>query len=394
MTLEIGAALVLATALLLVAVLVRARRASRSSDARRWGTRGSPGPGGRLPGGDEGATPNRSGPAVTRPTRIVVSGPGRTEGAGARSGQPVAPVATRRAYREPMARRSAELVTSPRLRLWRNSMATLLVVGVAVFALTALASRGPGGGVLGETSGPGMGAPVTSAAGQSQAHGVESPAPGGLGGSGGPGRLGGAVAGASAATPPARTFGPSSPAAPGATPRRTSKPAPSPSPARSPRATPTARITPTVRWPTPADVVYGTPLTPVQLDATANVAGTFTYTPALGTVLHAGAGQTLRVTFTPADGAAFTGAGATVSITVLRAIPVITWTTPTDIMTGTPLSSAQLDASADVPGSFAYSPPDGTVLAAGPDQALSVTFHPDDALDYTTATASVTITVQ
>ena len=42
-------------------------------------------------------------------------------------------------------------------------------------------------------------------------------------------------------------------------------------------------------------------LSSAQLDATASVAGTFTYTPAAGTVLDAGNGQTLSVTFTPTD---------------------------------------------------------------------------------------------
>jgi len=63
---------------------------------------------------------------------------------------------------------------------------------------------------------------------------------------------------------------------------------------------------PTLTWPTPADIVYGTALGGTQLDATAtykgtNVPGTFAYSPAAGTVLHAGPGQTLSVTFTPTD---------------------------------------------------------------------------------------------
>jgi large repetitive protein len=46
-----------------------------------------------------------------------------------------------------------------------------------------------------------------------------------------------------------------------------------------------------------------------------------------------------------------------------------------------------------VPGTFVYSPAAGTVLAAGT-QTLSVTFTPNDATDYATATATVTITVK
>src|SRR5205809_4507977 len=41
--------------------------------------------------------------------------------------------------------------------------------------------------------------------------------------------------------------------------------------------------------------------TAAQLNATATVTGTFAYTPAAGTVLSAGSGQMLSVTFTPTD---------------------------------------------------------------------------------------------
>ena len=54
-------------------------------------------------------------------------------------------------------------------------------------------------------------------------------------------------------------------------------------------------------WPVPQTIVYGTPLGQAQLNATANVPGTFTYSPAAGTVLNAGAAQVLTATFTPAD---------------------------------------------------------------------------------------------
>ena len=49
---------------------------------------------------------------------------------------------------------------------------------------------------------------------------------------------------------------------------------------------------PTITWNAPAAITYGTALSTTQLSATANVAGTFAYTPAAGTVLKAGT-QTL-----------------------------------------------------------------------------------------------------
>ncbi len=76
-------------------------------------------------------------------------------------------------------------------------------------------------------------------------------------------------------------------------------------------------------------------------------------------------------------------------LTVSSTAPVITWSAPTAAPYGTALSSAQLNAnSGGVPGSFAYSPAAGTVLAAGT-STLSVQFTPTDTANYKTASASV-----
>src|SRR5262245_33181953 len=74
---------------------------------------------------------------------------------------------------------------------------------------------------------------------------------------------------------------------------------------------PGARVTPTITWSNPASIVYGTALGATQLNATASVPGTFTYTPAAGTILKAGSGQTLSVSFTPTDTTDYTSATAT-----------------------------------------------------------------------------------
>ena len=81
----------------------------------------------------------------------------------------------------------------------------------------------------------------------------------------------------------------------------------------------------------------------------------------------------------------------TVTVTA-PATPTITWTTSAAITYGTALSATQLNASSPVAGTFAYSPALGTVLSAG-QQTLTVTFRPTDVIDYTTATVSVTLTV-
>jgi len=76
-----------------------------------------------------------------------------------------------------------------------------------------------------------------------------------------------------------------------------------------------------------------------------------------------------------------------------QGVPVITWSNPAAITYGTPLSTAQLDATASVPGSFTYTPASGTVLNAGSGQTLSVSFTPTDATNYSTAAGTATIDV-
>ncbi len=153
----------------------------------------------------------------------------------------------------------------------------------------------------------------------------------------------------------------------------------------------TTQTTPTITWANPAGITYGTVLSATQLDATANVPGTFAYSPAAGTVLGAGT-DTLSVTFTPTDTTDYKTASADTTIVVSQATPTITWASPAGIVYGAALSATQLDATASVPGTFAYSPAAGTVLGAGT-QSLAVTFTPTDTTDYTTATADTTIVV-
>jgi uncharacterized protein YjdB len=70
----------------------------------------------------------------------------------------------------------------------------------------------------------------------------------------------------------------------------------------------------------------------------------------------------------------------------------ITWPQPADVPAGTPLDSKQLNATANVPGTFTYTPPAGTVLQTGA-QKLTVSFTPTDAQSYAPATASTTVNV-
>jgi uncharacterized protein YwbE len=152
------------------------------------------------------------------------------------------------------------------------------------------------------------------------------------------------------------------------------------------------QATPTIGWTTLAAIAYGTPLGATQLDATANVAGTFAYTPPLGTVLKPGL-QTLSVTFTPTDTTDYKTATKSVTLTVNKATPAITWATPASITYGTALSAVQLDATASTPGGFTYSPGVGAILGVG-SHTITATFTPVDATDYTGATKSVTLLVK
>jgi hypothetical protein len=86
------------------------------------------------------------------------------------------------------------------------------------------------------------------------------------------------------------------------------------------------QATPIINWPTPEAIPAGTPLSAIQLDATATfegatLPGTFKYTvppgtaPALNQVLSAGI-HTLQVVFTPTDNTDFASITATVQIVV------------------------------------------------------------------------------
>ncbi len=77
-----------------------------------------------------------------------------------------------------------------------------------------------------------------------------------------------------------------------------------------------------------------------------------------------------------------------------KVTPALSWAAPAAIVYGTALSAAQLNASAGVAGTFAYTPPAGTVLgASATPHALSVTFIPTDTASYTSATASTALVV-
>jgi hypothetical protein len=150
---------------------------------------------------------------------------------------------------------------------------------------------------------------------------------------------------------------------------------------------------PAITWANPSDIVYGTTLSVAQLNATSSISGSFVYSPSSGTKPNAGTNQTLSVTFTPTDAVNYTNVTKQVALNVTKALPAITWSNPSAIVYGTTLSVAQLNASSSIPGTFVYSPSSGTKPNAGANQALSVTFTPTDAVNYTNVTKQVALNV-
>lgn len=151
------------------------------------------------------------------------------------------------------------------------------------------------------------------------------------------------------------------------------------------------KATPIITWPTPAPITYGTAISAAQLDATANTAGSFAYDPSAGK--PTAGQQTLSVSFTPTDTADYANTTAHVTLTINRATPTVSWPTPAAVTVGTVLTATQLDATANVSGTFVYSPAAGTVMSTAGNIPLNVTFTPTDATDYNIVPASVTLAV-
>ena len=149
----------------------------------------------------------------------------------------------------------------------------------------------------------------------------------------------------------------------------------------------------TIAWSNPAAITYGTPLSATQLNAKATpiCAGTYAYTPALGTVLNAGS-QTLSVQFTPTS-ANYTPSNGSVTLEVNQAATAVVWSAPAAITYGTALSATQLDATATPisVGTYTYNPAVGTVPNGG-SQTLSVQFTPTSG-NYASSNGSTTLQV-
>lgn len=85
----------------------------------------------------------------------------------------------------------------------------------------------------------------------------------------------------------------------------------------------TSLTTPVITWANPASIIYGLALTPSQLNASANVAGSFVYDPDIGSALDTGT-NILSVVFTPNDTNDYSSVTDTVSLVVLPAPLTVT----------------------------------------------------------------------
>ncbi len=100
------------------------------------------------------------------------------------------------------------------------------------------------------------------------------------------------------------------------------------------------KITPTITWPAPAPITYGTTLSPTQLNAHAGIMGSFVYSPVAGTVLNART-QTLSVTFTPTDLTDYTTATVTVPLVVNKTATATNITSTGTVSFGNPNPTTQ-----------------------------------------------------
>ena len=123
--------------------------------------------------------------------------------------------------------------------------------------------------------------------------------------------------------------------------------------------------------------------------------GTFTYGPAAGTILNAGYGQTLVVTFTPTDSADYAGSTCQSADQRLagdddrrlgQSRRHRSWHTTEQHATRRDGQRARIRST--------IFPRAGTVLPVGNGQTLAVVFTPFDTTDYTDGYATATINVQ
>jgi hypothetical protein len=125
-----------------------------------------------------------------------------------------------------------------------------------------------------------------------------------------------------------------------------------------------------------------------QLDATANVPGTFAYSPAGGTIFGAGL-QTLTVAFTPQDSTDYSSTTATATIIVAPATPTVTVSDGGGVYNGSPFAATASIAGIDGKAgpSLEGVSPTLTYYAGGSATGTSLSGPPTEAGTYTVVAA-------
>ena len=143
-------------------------------------------------------------------------------------------------------------------------------------------------------------------------------------------------------------------------------------------------------WPTSSTITYGQALTASSLTGgTSTPAGGFAWTTG-STIPHVG-GPAQGVTFTPTDGTDYSTATGTVSVTVNKAAPTVTWPVASAITYGQALSASRLSGGSSN-GAFAWTN-SSIVPASMGANSEGVTFSPTDSTDYNQASSNVNVTV-
>jgi formylglycine-generating enzyme required for sulfatase activity len=113
------------------------------------------------------------------------------------------------------------------------------------------------------------------------------------------------------------------------------------------------KATPVVTWANPAAISYGVALSATQLNAKANVGGTFVYSSPAGTKLPVGQ-QSLNVTFTPTDAAKYNSVQKSVSLTVNKVVATVTLAGLSQTYSGQPRTVTATTVPAGLPVDITY----------------------------------------
>jgi len=138
------------------------------------------------------------------------------------------------------------------------------------------------------------------------------------------------------------------------------------------------QVAPVITWSAPAAITYGTALDAQHgLTATANVPGTFVYTPAAGTILQAGLGQSLGVLFTPADGNSYTTATGATTIDVMQAGSTVTLQSLLQTYDGAAKAVAVTTTPGNLPVSLTYNGSAAAPTGAGTYTVMAAVTDPN-----------------